>query len=92
MVYLHEVWLYGNPDPQRFRLETDELFQAFQRWVQKDVQFTANGFVFTFLEKDAAKTVALNFGGVAGIILEKTDEPSRRSGMGFSNPSQVRPT
>ena len=89
-MYLHEVWLNGSSEPQRFRLETDELFQVFQRWVQKDAQFPANGLVFTFLEKDTAKTVALSFGSVACIILETIDEPPRRSALGFNIP-QGRP-
>lgn len=55
------------------------------------MQFKANGFIFTFQEKDASKTVALNFDGVACIFLEKIDEPSRRSSLGFSIPGAADP-
>jgi hypothetical protein len=86
MVYLHEVWLHGQNEPQRLRLENDELFKAFQRWIEKDVEFKSNGHVCTTSEKDVRKTVALNFSRIACIMLEKIEEATQRPALGFSSP------
>ena len=86
MVYLHEVWLHGQNEPQRLRLEDDELFKAFQRWLEKDVEFKANGHVCTITEKNVRKTVALNFSRIACMMLEKTEEATQRPTLGFSSP------
>jgi hypothetical protein len=83
MVYLHEVWLIGSSEPHRLRLENDNLFQAYQRWIQSDQTFQARGLVFPYAEKETTKTAAFNFHGVSCITVEKIDEASERRSMGF---------
>jgi hypothetical protein len=85
MVYLHEIWLNGSREPHRLRLENDDLFQAYQRWVQDDVGFKARGFVLSYTEKEELKTVAFNFSGVSCITVEKIDEANERRSMGFGD-------
>jgi hypothetical protein len=86
MVYLHEVWLHGQSEPQRLSLEDDELFKAFQRWIEKDVEFKANGHVCTINEKNVRKTVALNFSRITCMMVEKIEEATPRPALGFSSP------
>jgi hypothetical protein len=83
MIYLHEVWLNGAHEPQRFRLDCDDLFQAYQRWMQNDAPSTERGIVFSYTEKETTRTIALSFSGIACLSLEKLDEPNERRSMGF---------
>ncbi len=85
MIYLHEVWLYGQTEALRLRLEDDGLFKAFQRWIDKGVEFKANGHICTITEKNVRKTVALNFSRIACIMLEKTEDAPQRPTLGFSS-------
>lgn len=86
MVYLHEMWLNGSREPQRLRMETEDLFQAYQRWLQSSDSATSRGFVFPYTEKDTTRTVALNFSNVSCMTVEKIDEESERRAMGFLRP------
>ncbi len=73
----HEVWLGGAAAPLVLDLDDDQLFQQFKRWVQKDREFAAIGWVGTVEDKNWV----INFERVACITaLSKND----RRAMGFS--------
>jgi hypothetical protein len=72
----HEVWLEGSAAPLIVDLEDDRLFQDFLRWVQKDPQFTASGWVGTIEER----TWVINFQRVTCIAISSK---KNRGAMGF---------
>jgi hypothetical protein len=63
-----------------FKLETDELFRSYQRWIQKDASFPAQGFTF---KDQQGKEVVLNFSLVALMTLE----PAPRLRQGAPGPA-----
>lgn len=75
----YEIWIKGRPDPIELELENDDLFQAFQRWLEADVSFKAKGHCIT--HKDGART-AFNFSEIAGIkAIDAKDKPKKKVGF-----------
>lgn len=75
----YEIWIKGRHDPIELELENDDLFQAFKRWLEVDVDFKAQGHCVT--HPDGAQT-ALSFSEIAGMkVIDSKDKPKKKVGF-----------
>lgn len=75
----YEIWLAGQGEAIELEMETDELLQAFNRWLAGADAAQLKGLCIT--DKDGFK-LAVNFAQVAGMkVIASKDKPKKKVGF-----------
>ena len=65
-MFTYRLHLAGSHLPMDFSLPNNDLFEAFTRWVNQDVEFKARGFV---VNRGTSRPIIFNFENIASMII-----------------------